>query len=152
LNCIDHSLARWVSILYRYGQSYVTKRIESYNLGSGQFVALITLFGNDGISQDQMSKYLKIDKASIAKAVRPLEKEGYIRREVDENDKRAYKVYLTQKAFDIREELFEVINEWENTLLSDLSDSDKELFLKFLKKVALNASNTATILNEEINL
>ena len=99
-----------------------------------------------------MSKYLKIDKASIAKAVRPLEKEGYIRREVDENDKRAYKVYLTQKAFDIREELFEVINEWENTLLSDLSDSDKELFLKFLKKVALNASNTATILNEEINL
>lgn len=152
MSSIDHSLARWVSILYRYGQSYVTKRIESYNLGSGQFVVLITLFGSDGISQDQMSKYLKIDKASIAKAVRPLEKEGYIRREVDENDKRAYKVYLTQKALDIREDLFEVINEWENTLLSDLSDSDKVLFLKLLKKVAHNASNTATILNEEINL
>lgn len=152
MNSIDHSIARWVSILYRYGQSYVTKRIESYNLGSGQFVVLITLYGSDGISQDQMSKYLKIDKASIAKAVRPLEKEGYIRREVDENDKRAYKVYLTQKAFDIREELFEVINEWENALLSDLSDSDKVLFLKLLKKVAHNASNTATILNEEINL
>jgi len=152
LSSIDHSLARWVSILYRYGQSYVTKRIESYNLGSGQFVVLITLFGSDGISQDQMSKYLKIDKASIAKAVRPLEKGGYIRREVDENDKRAYKVYLTQKALDIREDLFEVINEWENTLLSDLSDSDKVLFLKLLKKVAHNASNTATILNEEINL
>lgn len=139
----DYSISRWISILYRYGQGFISRRVEKYNLGSGHYVFLIALYNNEGISQKQMAEYLKIDKSSTAKAVRQLEKEGYIKREIDNNDKRAYKIYLTEKALDIKSELYRVIQEWEALLLSDLSPQEKEMSLKLLKKMAENVSETA---------
>lgn len=139
----EHSIARWISILYRYGQGYIGKNIESYNIGSGQYIFLIALYKKEGISQEQISEYLKVDKATTAKAIKRLEKEGYIRRAIDENDKRAYKIYLTQKALNIKSELYDVIREWENMLSSGLSENEKEIFLKMLKNMAENASNNA---------
>ena len=137
----EHSIARWVSILYRYGQSYVSKKAEAYNIGSGQCIVLLALFKGDGINQKQLSEYLKIDKASIAKAVQRLVKEGYLSRETDDNDKRAYRVYLTKKAWDIETTLFEVISKWENVLSSGLSETEQDTFLRLLRKMAENASN-----------
>lgn len=139
----EHSIARWISILYRYGQGYMGKNIESYNIGSGQYIFLIALYKKEGISQEQISEHLKVDKATTARAIKRLEKEGYIRRAIDENDKRAYKIYLTQKALNIKSELYGVIRKWENMLSSGLSESEKEIFLKMLKTMAENASNNA---------
>lgn len=139
----EHSIARWISILYRYGQGYIGKNIESYNIGSGQYIFLIALYRKEGISQEQISEYLKVDKATTAKAIKRLEKEGYIRRAIDENDKRAYKIYLTQKALNIKSELYDVIREWESMLSSGLSENEKEIFMKMLKNMAENASNNA---------
>lgn len=119
------------------------KNIESYNIGSGQYIFLIALYKKEGISQEQISEHLKVDKATTARAIKRLEKEGYIRRAIDENDKRAYKIYLTQKALNIKSELYGVIRKWENMLSSGLSESEKEIFLKMLKTMAENASNNA---------
>lgn len=142
MNNQDNSIARWVSILYRYGQSFISKYAEPYNLGSGQYIFLIALYKKDGVSQEEMSKYLKLDKSTATKAIKQLEKEGYVRREIDEHDKRAYKIFLTQEAMNIKSELNEVINKWENMLSSGLSQSEKEIFMKLLKKMAENASKT----------
>ena len=137
----DHSIARWVSVLYRYGQSYIGRSVEPYNLGSGQYVFLIALYKKDGINQEEISRYLKLDKSTTAKTFKQLEKDGYIRRETDETDKRAYKIYLTQKARDLEAELYEVIRKWENVLSSGLSENEKETFLQLLRKMVENASN-----------
>jgi len=146
----EHSIARWISILYRYGQGYIGKNIESYNIGSGQYIFLIALYKKEGISQEQISEYLKVDKATTARAIKRLEKEGYIRRDIDENDKRAYKIYLTQKALNIKSELYDVLNKWENMLSSGLSENEKEVFPKMLKNMAESASNSAQAMLFEI--
>ncbi len=46
---------------------------------------------------DQIRNILHVDRSSIAKTIRPLLSEGYIRREVNPEDKRAYKIFLTEK-------------------------------------------------------
>ena len=74
----NHSapLRSWLSILYRYGRSHISKVLEPYNIGSGQYIFLMVLLKNNGISQEELSDYLKIDKATTAKAVRKLEQAG----------------------------------------------------------------------------
>jgi DNA-binding MarR family transcriptional regulator len=135
----EHSIGRCLSILYRYGQNYVSKKLETYNIGSGQYVLLLTLFRNKGVSQEELSDHLKIDKATTAKAIKKLEEDGYIFRDIDSNDKRAYKVFLTQKGFEIIPIVQKAIKSWESILESGLTKNENDLIEQLLNRMAKNA-------------
>ena len=140
MNSGEHLIGRWISILFRCGQGFANKRFEKFNFGSGQYIFLLNLYRKDGISQEEISEHLKIDKATTAKALKRLESDGYITRTVDEFDKRAYKVYITQKALDIKKEFMDTVRDWNNILASGLTNDEKEIVLKILKKMSENAS------------
>lgn len=135
----NDSLGKWISILYRYGQAFIGKKLDKFNIGRGQYIFLLSLYKKDGISQEEISLHLKIDKATTAKALKKLEDEGYIRREQDNDDKRAYKVYLNQKAIEIKPFLLETVNEWSNILSAGLTESEKADALRLFDKMAENA-------------
>ena len=139
LNKNDRSINRWVSILYRYGQSHISKQVDSYNIGSGQYVFLLALYKKDGISQEEISDHLKIDKATTAKAIKKLEKEGYIKRNIDSKDKRAYKVFLTKKALNIKPEIHSILRNWADVISEGFSEDEKKLVSELLRRMANNA-------------
>lgn len=132
------ALGKYISILYRQGNAFLTKKYSKYNIGSGQYMFLIQLYGKDGLSQEELSSRLNIDKGTTARAIKKLEDEGYIIREIDEDDKRAYKIFLTEKAKEIREGFFKILGEWNNILTSGLTAEEVEIVLKLMKKVANN--------------
>lgn len=132
------NIGKYISQLYRRGGIFITKRMEKYNIGQGQFMFLLELYIEDGRNQEELSKVLKIDKGTTARAIKKLEEEGYIERFKDEKDKRSNKIYLTQKGRDIKESIFSVLDEWERKMSEHLDESEKELMIKLLKKVCLN--------------
>ncbi len=138
---MDNELGRWISILYRYGQSYLSKKMEPYNIGRGQLIILLYLSRNDGLSQQDLTDYIKIDKGCIAKSIKSLEEEGYISRSTDPDDRRAVKVFLTQKARDVLPVVRDTIKSWESVLVSGLTDDERQLAEQILYKMAKNAYN-----------
>ena len=148
MNDNQSSIGRQISILYRYGQSYISKKLETYNIGSGQYIFLSALERNDGISQEELSAYLKIDKATTAKAVKKLIEDGYIRRDIDSSDKRAYKVFLTPKAMAVIPFVQEAARNWENKVNSGLTEEEKRLIEELLHKMAQNACQMKVNLEE----
>ena len=148
MNDNQSSIGRQISILYRYGQSYISKKLETYNIGSGQYIFLSALYRNDGISQEELSAYLKIDKATTAKAVKKLIKDGYIRRDIDTSDKRAYKVFLTAKAIAVIPIVQEAAKNWENKVSSGLTEEEKRLIEELLHQMAQNACQIKVNLEE----
>lgn len=130
---------RWISLLNRYIQAYISKHLKAYNLGYGQHSFLLVLYDNNGISQDTLSDILNIDKGTTAKAVKKLEDEGYVYREVDPDDKRAYRLYCTEKALNLKPVLFEVLRSYNDLLTANFTEEEKELTLKLLKKMSENA-------------
>ena len=147
----EHSLGKWISILYRYGQSYVSKKLEEYNIGCGQHVILLTLLRNGGISQEELAGHLKIDKGSIAKSIKKLEDEGYIEKMIDSDDKRAYKVFLTQKALDVMPQIQAALSSWEEIIVSDLSENEKQMVEQMMFKMAKKAYNVKENDRESFN-
>ncbi len=139
LNTQNHSITRWISILYRYGQSHISKQVDQFSIGSGQYVFLLALYKKDGISQEEISNHLKIDKATTAKAIKKLEKEGYVKRNINSEDRRAYKVFLTQKAFDIKPEIHSILRNWADVLSGGFSEDEKKLVSELLGRMAKNA-------------
>ena len=133
------SVGRWISILYRYRQNYLSRKLEPFNIGSGQYFFLLVLSKNNGISQEGLSDYLKIDKATTAKAVKKLEKEGYVTRTVDTADKRAYQVYLTQRGWELVPLIEKYINDWERLVTAGFTENESRLLERLLEKMAQNA-------------
>lgn len=135
----QESIGKWVSIMYRYGQSYINKELKEYNLGSGQFTFLINLYKKDGISQEEIADNLNIDKGTTARAIGKLEEEGYVRREKDLKDKRTNKVFLTDKAREVEPKIYKILCEWNSIISNGLSEEEMQISISLLQKMCSNA-------------
>ena len=144
-----NSIPRWVSLIYRYGQMYIGEHLKQFDIGRGQHIFLNALYKEDGLTQEELSDYLKIDKGTTAKALKKLEEQGYITRTVSEKDKRCNEVHLTDKALAIKEDVGKVLTDWRERLTFGLSDEEKQLALVILEKMGHNAAHFA---EEEVEL
>lgn len=136
----NDSIGKWISIIHRHLHVYMFRELQPYNIGKGQFIFLMTLIKKDGISQEELSHILDFDKGTTARALKKLEKEEYIERKQDPQDKRAYKVYVTEKGKSIIPVLNKLRKNLTNILASDLSKKEKEMTLGLLERMAENIS------------
>lgn len=134
-----YSIGYLSSVLYRLGQRYLENELKNYPIGSGQFIFLMKLFTQDGITQEKLASIIGIDKGTTARAIAKLEAAGYVERKTSPQDKRANLVYLTAKAKEDKSFLMSITSKWTNSLLENFSATEKELALKYLNKMAENA-------------
>lgn len=132
-------IGKYLSYIYRSGQCYIAKELEKYNIGSGQYFFLFSLYGEDGVSQETLTEKLKVDKATTGRAVQKLLEEGYVERQKDPKDRRAYKIYLTEKGKRMKPIIRRVVHNWVSSLLKDFNEEEKEIMLKLLNKMFENA-------------
>jgi DNA-binding MarR family transcriptional regulator len=137
---LKNTIPKWVSLIYRYGQMYIGEQLKEYGIGKGQHIFLNALFKQDGLSQEELSDILKIDKGTTAKALKKLEAQGYVIRTVRAEDKRSYQVHLTDKAWQIKGKLREVLTNWRHILSKDFSEEEQQQALKYLEKMWNNVT------------
>ncbi|MBE6054371.1 MAG: MarR family transcriptional regulator [Clostridium sartagoforme] len=128
------NIARYISEIQRMGNTFFLKELSCLGLGYGQFNFLMELYKKDGVRQEDLSMNLRIDKGTTARAVKKLEEEGFIIRIHDHKDKRAYRLFLTEKAIEHRNDIFKVAKSWEENLTKNLTIEEKETILNLLKK------------------
>ena len=134
-------LGKYISLIYRQANVFFTKEFSRFGFGSGQYMFMIHLYKNDGISQETLSELVNIDKGTTAKAIKKLEELELITRSKDSNDKRVNRIYLTSKALDIKSDFFSVLTKWENILTNELSSEEISIGLNILNKLSKNVSN-----------
>lgn len=76
-----------------------------------QWSILAVLWKNDGCSQQVLAEATYRDKPSITRLIDNLEKEGYVERKADKNDRRLNLIFLTQKGRNIEIPMMNVVNE-----------------------------------------
>ena len=137
-NNIKEPIGKYISQIYRKGRSFINKGLTQYDMGYGQMLFLLQLYKQDGISQEELSEKLSIDKGTTARSIKKLEKEGFIIRLKDEHDKRAYKIYLTDKSKEKQDGVCNVLQEWESILTENITEEERDTLIKILKKICIN--------------
>lgn len=112
--------------------------LEGYSLGDGQFSILYEVFYNPGISQEKLSKKRNVDKTTIAKAVKKLINNGYIKKDKDKIDKRAYCLLCTEKAAQLIPEIKRVIKLENKVITEGFSEDEIKVFRKMMEKITKN--------------
>ena len=131
-------LLKITNSIYRCTQVYIDKKFEKFNLTIGTYSYILVLNKNGGISQNEISRELNVDKAMSARTVKKLIELGYIRKEENQEDTRAYKLYITDKAKNIIPELIEILDGWSDILVQGNDKETIETSLDFLESVLEN--------------
>ena len=135
-NC--DNIGKYISQIYRKGRIFISKGLEEHNIGQGQFMYLLELYIEDGRNQEELAEVLKIDKGTTARAIKKLEENGFVRRQKDENDKRSNRVYLTEEGKGVKNDIFFILNQWDEKMSEQLNKEERELMIKLLRKVCSN--------------
>lgn len=136
------NIGRLVSILHRQSQIYFNYALKEFNITSAEYAFLMYLFRNDGLTQEEMSAYLYIDKSATHRAIKSLERKGYVMRVKDNLDKRYNRVYLTDKAKSHKDEIRQRVWRWSEFLRADLDSETIDLIFESLEKMAKKVENT----------
>ena len=131
-------IGKYISQLYRKSSVFINKELAKYGIRSGQLMFLMDLYLKDGKNQEEISERLKIDKATTARALKKLEEQDFIKRIRDDNDKRSNKIYLTDTSKDLKEEVYGVLDEWNEKISKSLTREEKETLANLLEKVCKN--------------
>ncbi|WP_292467001.1 MarR family transcriptional regulator [Methanolobus sp.] len=138
--CNNDFSGKFISYLHRYGQIYIDKKIEPYGIGSGQFSFLMRLYHEDGVNQEYLSNYLKMDKATTTRALKKLVDKGYVFKKIDEGDRRSYMIFLTDKGKKLEPDMKKIASEWEDILLSGFDKSQRKDIMNSLEMMFKNVS------------
>lgn len=107
--------------------------LDPYNLTPLQWGVLCCLWQEDGLPTLQIAKQLRQRSGNLAVALPLMEKQGYVKRQCDERDRRIFRVWLTpegsqlkdvlpQQAQDLDRQLFELLSQDERANFSQMVD------------------------------
>ena len=79
---------KWIALANRHYLMYLNKRLASYGLSGSQYLFILNICRQPGLTQDKLPDIIHINKSNVTRALAHLEKHGFIRREVNPQDKR----------------------------------------------------------------
>jgi DNA-binding MarR family transcriptional regulator len=93
----------------------------------------------EGITQDDLAVHLHIDKGTVARALKKLEDNGFIYREINPQNRRRYLLFLTEKGRQIVPQIYDIDKEWEHSVCSNLSDTEYSRLFNALQTLAMKS-------------
>lgn len=122
--------------------AFLRIKLSNKDITPSQFIFLLQLRSNNGISQEELNNKLQLDKGVVARIAKKLEKNGYIQRIINEEDKRAYKLFITNQAKEFFPTMDSLLIEWNEVLLGDemnevvyINDILEKIATRTIKKV-----------------
>lgn len=124
----------WIHNISKNQMKYLNSHIKDMNLGH-EMRYIMAIFDNPGISQDDLVNMFGQSKATVAKSLKKLEDDEYIKREVNPENRRKYMLNTTSKADELVPKIRKISKDWEKEV--GITEEDYEL-KKRIKEIAIN--------------
>ncbi|MHC1735065.1 MAG: MarR family winged helix-turn-helix transcriptional regulator [Erysipelotrichaceae bacterium] len=117
----------------------VERRLQNENLNYTQFQALMAIKRYDnGVSQEEISHILEIDKSNVSRSVRRLSESGWIDVHVDQEDARRTLLTLTEQSENKLKSLQHLLSEVEFKMLRNIPSDEQKQVSRLLEDVLSN--------------
>lgn len=141
----------FLGIFYNF-QMFLSKHLPSLHLSNMEFSLLFMLYHTNGTSQDELSKLTYLDKATVSRGIKSLEEKDYVFRVKDKVDKRVKSVYLTEKAYEKRNQIDQIVGDWYSRMLEGIPKLQVAQFFDTLGAINRNADSIAADLYYPVHM
>ena len=133
------TIVGWIHFISNLTRLHHGRQMSQSGFKPGQFSFLVTLYFEEGLSQDELSRRVGSDKSNASRILAEMEKIGLIRRETDPENYRVKRVYLQPKARRIEKKFTEMRKRWLEVLCEGFSEERKARLFSDLRDMARNA-------------
>lgn len=120
---------------YQRACAIFKEEFEGHDLTPQQFGLLGFLWQEDGITQAELSARSQIDRTTMGGLIDRLEKEGLVARRNHPDDRRAYRICLTEKGQALQPELTPLALRAQEKFISKLDQQEVETLKSLLEKI-----------------
>nr|WP_092067594.1 MarR family transcriptional regulator [Dendrosporobacter quercicolus]NSL46670.1 MarR family transcriptional regulator [Dendrosporobacter quercicolus DSM 1736]SDL59676.1 transcriptional regulator, MarR family [Dendrosporobacter quercicolus] len=119
---------------------YTKKALDEAKLeiSPGQLVVLYALYKKDNISISELSKKVFLDNSTLTGLIDRLERLELVKRVDVPHDRRSYQICLTDKARRIEQRTKQVMQQIENKMLENCSESEITALRSILGRIFTN--------------
>ncbi len=126
---------KYISSIYRKSGEHLAQELKKIGLTTVKSILLVGVYRNEGTNQCALAAKLSLDTAAASRGLRTLELEGMIRKEVDEANRRNFKVFLTEAGRLKAEESLRAQERYWKTVLKPLGEKGIEIFNDHLRQL-----------------
>ena len=125
-------LANHLARLFAQG---LHERVRPLGLAPAQFMTMLELWAEDGLTQADLVARLSVEQATMANTLARMERDGLIRRLPHPDDKRARQNWLTPKAVDLQQAATAAAQSQNEHALRELSVPERQTLLDLMRRV-----------------
>lgn len=114
--------------LPRLGWRYALEHCEEPKMTKTMINICMVISMEKGISQDGVSKALRMDKSSVAKIVMKAVRSGFIIRTINKDDLREYRLELSEEGQQYVNQFTAFLEKWQSMVMKNLSDTERAEF------------------------
>lgn len=137
---MKEDILRQVGTIARALDSIANIEFKDMQLSRGQYLYLVRIKENPGIISDHLATLLNVDRTTTARSVQKLEKNGLIKKESDQQNKKIKHLFVTTEGEKLAQKI-EQENAFSNEVaLAGLDEKQRAELKQLLQKMEDNVS------------
>ena len=138
---LDRSLGFLLGDSSRLLRKRFDRLARSFGMTRAQWGVIAVLRRDEGINQTAMADIMEIEPITLGRHIDRLEEAGWVERRPDPDDRRAWRIFLTDKVQPVLEEMENIAIEVRNDAMVDFSSMERERFIDDLIRVKSNLAD-----------
>lgn len=134
----DYKIEWSLSLLNKYSTIVLE---EKSDLTKTMMLFIIHLKHRPNIHQDQLATMFKMNRSTVTRSVKSLLEKGYVQSCVDEENKKANLLSLSEMGEELYISVMNDLMEWVGIITQGMNKEEIEMSMKLLTKMAGNACN-----------
>lgn len=131
-------ILREIGMIARALDSIANMEFKEYDLTRGQYLYLVRIYENPGIIQEKLAEMIKVDRTTVARAIKKLETNGFIEKQSDKENKKIKKLFPTEKGKELAPYIIKENNYSNEVALQGLSQEEVATLASLLEKARKN--------------
>ena len=131
----DEYIGYVLSDVARLIRTVFDRRVRGIGLTRAQWLVLTRLYRRPGASQTELADMLEIDRASAGRMIDRMQKNGWVERRADSEDRRINRLYLTEDARRAHKDMWAIAETTVDDALAPLSAAERAQFTRLAARV-----------------
>lgn len=134
-------ILRDIGVIARALDSISNIEFKEVDLTRGQYLYLVRICENPGIIQEKLAEMIKVDRTTTARAIKKLEKNGMIKKEQDQENRKIRHLYPTSKGKTVYPLIIRENEHSNQVALQGITEEEAQQLKTLLEKVSANVSD-----------
>ena len=132
---LQDTLGYWSNRLTLAMNVAFDRALEPFGITNPQWALLMVLYRCEAETPAELARILGVDGSAVTRLLDRVEAKGFVRRALNDSDRRSLRVELTDEGRELMPRTLEIAREFGERYAGSLTDDERDAFIRIARKV-----------------